>query len=281
VGGRLLITEVFGGAGPAILARDSLPGTAAAEAESLTAAAEALYRERLPGLSVIQETQGGSKYDFVVDSMMRTTGAVTAVLQAGVADRHSAYVDGGDEATVVGAITLRVRSAPSRASTDGQSESQCFDCGMANCDGGCADVGRPRAAGGDARYGEVLACAVSYHHTRSGVGRLLVAWATANAAAEGLRFLLVSASTDVVRFWERLGFGLPPAHCAEACRGLQGEFEGSVVLHREVPAAVGAAGSHPQVDESPLIDAMAALRSRSRAAGHKRVRQRRGEPDEV
>lgn len=275
-GGRLLITEVCGGAGRAAAARDSLPGTVAAEAESLTAAAEALYRERLPGLSVIQETQGGSKYDFVVDSMMHSAGAVTAVLQAGVADRHSAYVDGGDEASVVGAITLRVRTAPGRASPDGQSGSPCLDCGMADCDGGCADAGR--AADGDGCYGEVLACAVSCRHMRTGVGRLLVAWATANAAAEGLRFLLVSASTDVVRFWERLGFGSPPTQCAEACRGLQQEFDGSVVLHLQVPAALGAAGCDLQVDESPLADAMAALRSRSRAAGHKRVRQGRGEP---
>jgi GNAT superfamily N-acetyltransferase len=224
VGGRLIITESIGG--PTLTARESLPG-AAAEAESLTAAAEALYRARLPGLSVIQETQGGSRSDFVLDSITHSAGAVTSVLQTCAGEGHSAYVDGGDEATLAGAITLRVRSGrfPPAAAYPA-SESLCFDCGMADCDGGCADLGRQtgggcdgdfadtrRPAGGQARYGEVLACAVNSRHARGGVGRLLVAWATANAAAEGLSFLLVSASTDVVCFWEKLGWRAARALC--------------------------------------------------------------------
>jgi len=267
-GGRLFISEVFGPDSRALE-----PAASACvnpdEADALTSAAEALYRGRLPGLNVIQETQGGSRYDFVVDSLMHSAGAVTAVLQVGVSER-SAYVDGGEDESVAGAITLRVRRAGhvrwSRggvASGESEGQSLCMDCGEPGCDGSCGG-----AAGGP-DYGEVLACAVSKRHARCGIGRLLVAWAKLNAHAEGLRFLLVSASTDVVGFWEGLGFGEAPAHCAAACGELHRDFDGSVVLYMELPA--DAQGG--EVEEE-LAGAVAGLRARSsRAAGHKRPRQ--------
>lgn len=278
-GGRLLITEVFGNDVQSPRLHESMSHVSASEIHALTAAAEALYRERLPGLNVIQQTQGGSKYDFVVDSLMHSDGAVTAVLQVGVAELKSAYVDSGDEASVAGAITLRVRRSNSSAALDrplGEAEesmNECIDCGRVDCNCRC---GAYKELTSEQAYGEVLACAVSTKHVRCGIGRLLVAWATLNAQVEGLRFLLVSASTDVVDFWERLGFGTPPTYCQGPCRELQRDFDDSVVLHLELPHPIHNAGQHGRsdADESKLNAAIEALhpRSRSRSTGKKRAR---------
>ncbi|EOD40081.1 hypothetical protein EMIHUDRAFT_260266, partial [Emiliania huxleyi CCMP1516] len=115
------------------------------------------------------------------------------------------------------------------------------------------------------RYAELLACAVEKRHARRGIGRLLVAWAKLHAAAEGLRFLLVSASTDVVEYWRGLGFDHPPARLRQVCHELKLEFDDSEVLHLQLPSAGGGAL------EAELGEAIARLRARP-VGGQKRSR---------
>ena len=93
------------------------------------------------------------------------------------------------------------------------------------------------------RYAEILTCAVARPWRGLGVARLLVAWIERLAHSASLRFLLVAAGTDVLKFWHRLGYTdvVPDDVPAPWVDELHAKFEGSQVMHRALPQAQAAA----------------------------------------
>ena len=95
-----------------------------------------------------------------------------------------------------------------------------------------------------ASYAEILTYAVAWPWRGRGVGRLLVAWIERLAHSASLRFLLVAAGTDTLKFWHSLGYSdvVPddvPMQCVEE---LLAKFGGEgEVLHRALPTATAAA----------------------------------------
>ena len=168
--------------------------------------AELLYRERLPGLSVMMESQlSGCTRDFVSEKLIGATGAVTAVYIPSPPEAALSSICEADS-QVMGAITFKVC---------GRKDSH-------NCHGS---------------FAEILTCAAA--KKRCGVGRLLVSWTMLAACTLGVDFVLVSAGADVLNFWERMGFVDPCSAGASpevvrASTGLQGQFDGARVLFRMV-----------------------------------------------
>ena len=81
-------------------------------------------------------------------------------------------------------------------------------------------------------YAEILTLAVARAQRRHGAGSLLVRYALQNAAADGLRLVLVAAGDDVTDFWRGIGFRPPVAARVPSqwIETLQRRFTESTVL---------------------------------------------------